>query len=169
VDDAGIGRNHPKILEGTLSPAQKLIALPIPLIIEIHVGLECLGRPEGVHLDGMVHDQLDRLQRIDPAGIPSEVRHGIPHGGKVYHCGDAGKILEQHARRCERDLTRRTGRGPARQGLYIVGGDNDPIFSAKKVLEEDSQRERQPLHIEAGAGQSVEAENFKCIVSDLES
>jgi hypothetical protein len=142
VDDAGIGRNHSKILEGTLSPAEKLIALAVPLIIEIHVGLECLGRPEGVHLDRMVHDQLDRLQRIDPAGIPSEVRHGIPHGGEVYHGGDAGKILEQHACRRKRDLASRAGRGPARQSLYIVGGDYDAVFRAKQVLEEDSQRVR---------------------------
>jgi hypothetical protein len=90
----------------------------------------------------MVHDQLHRLQRVDSGRIAAEIRHRVPHGGEVYHCGHPGKVLEQHARRRERDLTGRTGQCPARQGLHIVRCDNDAVFSAKQVLQEDSQRVR---------------------------
>ena len=80
MHDAGVGRNYPEVFERPLPPPQELIALAVPLVVELDVCSEGLRRPEGIYLNRVIHNQLDRLQRIDPAGVTTQCRHGISHG-----------------------------------------------------------------------------------------
>ena len=139
MDDAGVGRNDPEVLERPLAPAEELVALAVALVIEIHVGRKGLRRAEGIHLDRVVHHQLHRLERIDPAGIATEVRHGISHRGEVHHRRHPGEVLQQDPGGSEGDLTGQTAIGsPARQRLDVLGGDDDAVLGPQQVFEEDS-------------------------------
>ncbi len=104
VHDAGVGRHHAKILKRLLTPAQERIALLIALEFEQRVDAECAGGAELVHLHGMIDHQIGGDQRIGALGIGAHVAQRIAHGGQIHHAGNAGEILQQHARRAEVDL-----------------------------------------------------------------
>ena len=59
VADAHVGRHHPERLEGLLAPLEELVALLVALELEGGVEVEGVGLGEGVHLDGVVDDQVD--------------------------------------------------------------------------------------------------------------
>jgi hypothetical protein len=167
VHDPGVGRDHAEVVERPLPPAKELVPFAIPLVIEIDVGGECLGAPEGVHLHRVVDHQLDRLERIDPARIASELRHGIPHGGEIYDRRHAGKILQQDPGGSEGDLAVRRARGrPARQSFDVVPGNGDAIFRAQQILQQDAQRVRQKADIETSAGKRLQPEYFEATAGD---
>lgn len=44
--------------------------------------------PIEVHLNGMIDDKVSRTDGINLLWIAAELRHCIPHGGKVYHGRD---------------------------------------------------------------------------------
>jgi len=50
----------------------------------------------------MVDDQIDRYQRVDFHGVAPEIFYDIPHGDKIHHCGNTGKILHQNPCRMKR-------------------------------------------------------------------
>jgi hypothetical protein len=70
VDDAGGGRHHGEVVEGLLAPLQELVALAVAL--ELALGVELQGRrvAEGVHLDGVVDDEVHRHERVDLLRVP---------------------------------------------------------------------------------------------------
>jgi len=102
--DAGAGRHDLEAAERLLAPAQEEVALVVPFELELHVPSERNAGREGVDLDGVIDHELDRDQRIDLRGIAAEIRHRVPHRGEVDDGGHAGQVLEQDARRHERDL-----------------------------------------------------------------
>ena len=67
VADAGAGRHHAEIVEGARPPAQEGVALAVPLIFLLHIGVERARRAEGVDHHRMVDDEVHRNQRIDLA------------------------------------------------------------------------------------------------------
>ncbi len=102
--DAGAGRDHAEVIEGAGTPAQELVALLVALVLDVDVLLEGIGRAEEVHLHGVVDDEIDRHQRVDPGGVTAQRLHGIAHGGEVDDGGHACEILHQDAGRAVGDL-----------------------------------------------------------------
>ena len=140
VDDAGIRGHDPEVVEGALAPAEEGIALLVPLELELDVPLDRQMRCELVDLDGMVDDELDRDERVDGARGAALVAHRVAHGGEVDDGGYAGEVLQQHARRVERDLLRRLG-------VCDPAGDCFDAFlgaGSEHVLEQDPERVREP-------------------------
>ena len=75
--------------------------------------------------------------------------NGLTHGGEIDDAGDAGEVLQQDARRAERDLVlRHRLRVPLREGANVVGGDVRAVLAAQQVLEEHPERERQPVKVD---------------------
>ena len=142
MDNAHLRRNHGKILEGALSPAQEGIALAITLKLKNAIGGECLDGAELVHLNGVINHQLGRLQRIDQRGVAAEFLNGVAHGRKIHHCWDSSEVLHEHPRRSEADFVRGLlGGFPAGESADVFGGYRAVIFIAQQVFEKDAQRE----------------------------
>jgi hypothetical protein len=116
----------------------------------------------------VVDDQVGRDQRVDPGGVAAEVRHRVAHHGKVDDRGDAGEVLEDHARGHERDLG--LGRHPRNPGCEcgdILGSDDPATGMPQQVLEEDLDRDRCPGEVKAAAGR-VQPIHGKAVVTDGE-
>jgi hypothetical protein len=145
VADAGAGRHDAEIVEGALPPFQKTITLTVALIFELDVLLEGFRRAEFIDDDGMINDEIDRHQRVDLLRVSAELRHRVPHRGKIDDGGNAGEILHQHARGTESDLLvcGTAVLKPGRHGHDVALGNGAPVFEAQQILEQHLHRERQ--------------------------
>ncbi len=140
VDDAGVRRHDPQPVEGALTPAEERVPLAVALELELDVPPDREARRELVHLDRVVDHELGRDERIDRARVASLVAHRVAHRGEVDDGGNAREVLQQDARRVERDLPRRLGGG------HPAGHRFDRLFArvAEDVLEQDPERVREP-------------------------
>ena len=86
-------------------------------------------------------------KRIDALGIAAELHDAVAHRRQVDDARHAGEVLQQHARRHERDLllAGRAGR-PGGQRARCRPCDEGVVLAPQQVLEQDLQRERQPGH-----------------------
>ena len=140
VDDAGVRRHDAEVVERALAPAEKRVALVVPLELELDVAFDREPGRELVHLHRVVDHELDRDQRVDRLRVAALVAHRVAHRREVDDARDAGEVLEQDARRSERDLLRRLGVGdPACNRLGALLG-----ALAQDVLEQDAKRVRKP-------------------------
>ena len=151
--NAGAGRHHAEIVERARSPAQESVALPVPLIFLVDIDPEGAVGAESVDHDGMIDDEIDRRERIDLLGVAAERGHGVAHGGKVDHGGNAGEVLHQNARRAERDLAVASPLlEPERDPANVVGGDGAPVLVAEQILEQHLEREGEARDARKPAG-----------------
>ncbi len=168
VHDPRVGRHDREVVKRRLAPAQERVALLVSLELALGVARERVAAAEGVHLHGVVDDELRRHERVDQRRVAAHRRHGVAHRGQVHHGRHPGEVLHDHARGRERDLlggSRR--RVPRRQRLDVRRVDRSVALRAQQVLEQDLQRERQARHVEAG-GESVETEDVDRAVADRE-
>ncbi len=152
MDDAGAGRNHLEVLEGPLSPAQELVPLAVALVLELHVTDEGIRGTEDVGYHRVVDDQLGRIERIDPARIPTEGGHRLAHGREIHDRGHTGEVLHDHSGGCELDLN--AGLGvlvPAEQAPHVVGGDVRAVLGPQQVFQQDLQAVREPRRVSRGS------------------
>ena len=105
----GAGRDDLEAVEGGLAPAQEEVALTVALELELDVARERDPRRERVDLHRVVDHELGRDQRVDLLRVAAEVGHRVPHRREVDDRRHARQVLEQDARRRERDLVRRLG------------------------------------------------------------
>src|SRR5678815_987009 len=145
VNDAGIGGNHVEAAERPLAPAQERVTFAVAREFELRVERKRVRACEIVDLDRMIDDELDRLQRIDAIRVTTKIDHRVTHGCEIDDARHAREILQQHARRHERDfLLDVRDRVPARKRLDVVGLDECVVLTTQKILEENLHRVRQP-------------------------
>ncbi len=131
MDDAGVGRDDAEVVEGVLAPAEEGVPLAIALELQLSVDGEGPRRPGLVDLDGVVDDQLDRLERVDLPRITAQPLHRVAHGGQVHDCRNAGEVLQQDPAGPEGDLGLGLGLGvPRGQGFDVVGRDGVTVLVA---------------------------------------
>ena len=164
--NSGVRRHYLKIVESFLSPAQKSIALDIPLHFQVGIDAERIRGPELIHLHGMVDHQFRRQQGIDFFRISAQRPHRIAHRRQVHHRWNAGKILQQHARWHERNFL--LGRAadarriPTGQRPNILRKHKSPVFVPQQILQQHFQRKGQPRDVaHAGLLQLGQAVNVK--------
>jgi hypothetical protein len=168
VADPGRRGHNAKVVERLLSPAEERVALLVSLVVALGVDLEGALVAEGIDLDRVVDDQVDRDERIDLRRVRAEVVHRVAHGGEVHYGGHAREVLHQHPGGLERDLDARVGlRVPARDRLDVFGGHGASVLEAQDVLEQNLQRVGQPRGVEL-ALQSIEAVDLELAVADRE-
>ncbi len=142
--DAGPRRDHAKVFEGGLPPAQKRVALAVALHFDAHVLGKGRRRAIAVDLHRVVDDQVDGNQRVDPLRVGPLPRHGVAHGGQIDHGRHPGEILHQHPRRAKGDLPLRGALlQPGGNRFEVLAGDRPAIREAQQVLQQDLHRERQ--------------------------
>ncbi len=145
VDDAGAGRDDPQVAERGLRPAQELVALAVALVLALDVVGERIRRPEPVDVDRVVDDEVGLDERVDHGRVAPELGHRVAHDGQVDDGRHAGQVLEDHARRHERDLgLGGHARPPRRQRLDVTRVDDPATRMAQHVLEQDPDGHRQP-------------------------
>src|SRR5688572_28772464 len=75
VHDSDIWRHAAEVIEGPLTPPQKLVSFPIPLEFHFDILFQRVRRTKEVNLHRMVDDQIDGNERIDLPGISSQTFH----------------------------------------------------------------------------------------------
>ncbi len=169
VHDAGTRRHDLEIVERRLPPAQKLVALYIALVFDVHVFLEGRRGAERVDNDRVINDEFDRGQGIDAGRVPAKFTHGFAHGGKIHHGGHAGKILKHDARRGKGNFGGGLGvLVPRGQRADIVCGDVGAIFSAQQVFEQYLQAVRKTGHVRPWFPDGIEAVYFVRLAAYIE-
>ena len=122
VDDPGARGHDLEVREGVLRPAEELVALAVPLVLALHVPAVRLPCPGEVDLDGVVDDEICGHLGVDALRRSAEPRECVAHRGKVHHGGNAGEVLEDHARRHERDARAGAGGAPPGHRLDVLLG-----------------------------------------------
>ncbi len=146
VDDAEARRHHPEGVERLHAPLHEFIALAVALEFELHVQVQGLLRAVVIDHDGVVHHEIDRNQRLDLLGFPSQALRNAAHRGQVGQQGHAGEILQHHARHDEGNLVLPVGNGlPVRELLHMLGRHLQAIAIAEDGLQNDANGHRQAL------------------------
>ncbi len=157
VHNAGARRDDLEVVKCRLAPAQELVTLPVALVFDLHIALQCAGVAEGVNLDRVVNDHFGRCQRVDPLRVSAELLDGLTHGGEVNDARHAGEVLHDHARRRELDLGVGLGAGiPACQRTDVVGRDVGTVLGPQQVFKQYLEAERKVFCTFDG----VQPENF---------
>lgn len=121
-----------------MAPFEEFVPLPVALKLFFGVDEEGGGRAEGVHLYGVVNDQVYGNLGIDFRGIAAHAGHGGAERGKVYDGGDAGEVLQDDAAGFEGDFMLTNGFGvPLGQLAHMVGGDDVVVAVAQEGFEQD--------------------------------
>ena len=101
----------------------------------------------------MIDHQFRRGQRVDGLGLATKLDDGVAHRRKIDHCWHAGKVLQDHARRRERDFMAGLRlRIPVGQRPNIVRADIAAVGMAEQVFHQDLQRVGQPLDMPVAHG-----------------
>jgi hypothetical protein len=168
VANACIRRHHLEVLKTLLTPAEKSVALHVPLEFHQRVERQRVTRAEAIHLHRVIDYQLGRQQRIDFFRIASELPHRLAHRRKIHHRRHAGEVLQQHARRHERDFLRRNRfRVPLRQRAHILGVNEAAVLVAQQILEKHFQREGKARDFaDSGAVKRVQPENLERVAAN---
>ena len=101
MHDAGPRRHNAEVLERLLRPAEELIPLAVPFVLQLDVLREGRCRAEAIDLDRVVDDQIGWDERVDPRHIAVQRRDGVAHRGQIDHGRHAGEILQHDAPRQE--------------------------------------------------------------------
>ncbi len=83
MNNPGVGRHHPEVGKGLLSPTQERVSLAIALELALGIDQHRARHPKGVHLYRVVNDQLGGLERIDLFRIAPHLPHGIAHRREI--------------------------------------------------------------------------------------
>ncbi len=119
-----------EVLERLGTPLEELVALAVPLELELRVLIDGVDPVEEIHLDGVIDYEIHRKPRIDFGRVTAETGHGTPHGGQIDHRGHPGEILKQYPRRFEGNLNvSRTLRIVLRQLGNVVRGDRALVLA----------------------------------------
>ena len=140
MHDAAVGRHHAEIAERALAPGEESEALAVARELDFGVASRRVGGPSHVGDQRMVDDEIDGNFRIDGHRVAAGRGHRLAQRGKIHHHRHAEQILQQHARRPERNLEAALAARQCREHPRL---DVRRTRMAQQVLREDTQRKRQ--------------------------
>ncbi len=149
VDNADAGGHDFEGVEGLHAPFEEFVAFAVACEFVFEVELKCGGGACGVHLHGVVHDEVHGHEWLDEFGVAVEFLDGGAHGGEVHKEGHSGEVLEDDAGNDEGDFFGAFGiRLPGGEGAHVVFGDALAVAVAQDGFEHDADGDGQ-----AGDGQ----------------
>ncbi len=176
VADAGARRDDAEAVEGTLGPAQQLVALHVALVLDRHVAVVGLRIARALDDHRVVDDELDGHERVDPRRIPAQPGQRLAHGREVDDAGHAREVLHEDALGREGDLVGGVpGPLPVSLGVLAPGGHGDDVVGrhmgavlvAQQVLEDDLDGVRQAVDVVAlGQCGRLDVEDLVAAVAD---
>ena len=129
MTNACAGRHNAEVIKSLLTPAQKLIPLPITIHFDTHVVSVGLFTGVTINHHRMINDQINRINRIYHCRIAPFRSNRVTHSGEINNGWHAGKILHQHTRWHKGNFMIRTaGIRPGHQGFYILNGGKSLIM-----------------------------------------
>jgi hypothetical protein len=146
VNDSRPGRNHLEVLEGHLTPAQKLVTLAVSLVFDFDVSLQGILATEEIRNHRVVDDEFRGGKRIDFFRVSAEFSHCLAHRGQVDDARHTREVLHDHP--CWSELDFRVGfRGgvPITERANLFSGDVFAVFCPQQVFEQDLEAEGQTL------------------------
>ena len=144
MHDADAGRHDAECLERLLAPLEQLVALAVAGEFQVQVQLQCVGAAEEIHLHRVVHDEIDRHERLDHFRVAPEALHRRTHRGEIHEQRNAGEILQDDARDHEGNFHLRGSlRVPIRERLHVLPVHFLAIAIAQHGFEDDADRDRQ--------------------------
>ena len=123
VDDPRRGRNDPEVVEGFLGPAEQAVTLLVPFKFHVHVVLQGIRRAKPVHHHGVVDDEIDGNQGVDPLRIAADPGHRGPQSGEVHHRRNAGEVLKDDPCRFKGNFLLHPLIRPTGQHADMLGGN----------------------------------------------
>ena len=140
-------RHHPETLKRIGTPAQKLIPLPIALKLNLCISAQRIRISKTIHLHRMIHNQINRNQRLNATCIASHAPHSRTQRRQIHQRRHTCKILQHHPRGLKRYLYRiGIGRIPIRQRPHIFLPHLIPIQISQRRLEQHPHGKRQTRH-----------------------
>ena len=141
MDDPGRRGDDAEVVERTLSPLEKLVALAIAPEFPFAVDRQRHAAVEGVDLHRVIDDQIAENERVDLLGIAAHPLHCRAHRGEVDDRGHTGEILQHDTPRDERDLGfANVARVVGGQRFDVLAGDDVSILMAQAGLEKHFDR-----------------------------
>ena len=151
MHDAGVGRHHREVAQRRLAPAQEGVALAVARELELAFSAKASACPASSTCTEWSMTSSAGCSGLMLRRIAAHALHGVAHGGQIDDRRHAGEVLQQHARRRERDLV--DGRGlriPVRRApgcpppCTVRPSSRRSRFSSRIL-----QRVRQPRRIDA--------------------
>ncbi len=154
VHNAGGGGHHAELVEGLARPFEELVPFAVALEFHAEVDVGRLRAVEGIHLNGVVDDQVAGHLRIHfggGTGIAGHVRKRVAHRRQVDHRRHAGEILENNAGGFEGDFgLSRVVRVVLGQRPDMVGGHSVPVKGAQAGLQQNADGVGEPVDVANG-------------------
>ena len=144
VADAGPRRNGLEIVEALRAPFQKVVTLPIAVILDLDILLESFRVAKLVDHDRMVDDKMHGHERIDLRRVTSQLGNRIAHCCQIDHARDPGEILQKDACGTILDFGIRGGiLLPVDQSLDVARRDSkSAILEPQQIFEQDLHGKR---------------------------
>ena len=140
-------RHHPETLKRIGTPAQKLVALPIALKLDLSISPQRIRICKTIDLHRMIHNQIHRNQRLNPIWITTHTPHCRTQRRQIHQRRHTRKILQHHPRGLKRYLYGiGISRIPIRQRPDIFFTHLIPIQISQRRLEQHAHRKRQTRH-----------------------
>jgi hypothetical protein len=170
VDDAEARGHDAEGVERLHAPLHELVALLVALEFQLHVQVQRILGAEVVDHDGVVHHQVHRHQGLDALGALAHLVGHRAHGGDVGQQRHAGEVLQHHPGHDEGDLVFAAGVGlPVGELPDVFFGDFLAIAVAQHRFQDDPDRDREPLHVDAeGLAQRRQRIVLTGFIADLE-
>ena len=144
VADSNIGRHHTTILKCLLSPFEKDVSFTVAFQLTVGVEGERSRTTVLIDLYGMIDDQVDLLEGINPFRVAAHLLDDISHRGKIYNRRNAREVLHQDACRTKCNFffqAPRSERG--HQRANVIGRNRLSVFKAKQIFQHYLQRKRE--------------------------
>jgi DUF971 family protein len=126
-----------------------LIPLFVSFKLQGYILAERLGGAIVVDLNRVVDDQIAGDHRIDPLWLASHRRHRVAHRREVDDARNAGKVLEDHAGRHERDFGGASWpAGPLADLKNVLDRNETSTGVSEGVLEQDPDRKGNSVDLE---------------------
>ena len=141
VTDTGSRRYNAEVVKGALTPFKECVTFHVAFVFTIHVHLERARGAEFVDHNGVVNDQINRIQRVNFFSVTTEGNQTVAHRGKVNYGRNAGEILHQNAcwTICDFTWVLTTVHSPFSEGFDVIDGDCLTIFKAQHVFQNHFQ------------------------------
>ena len=86
------------------APFDELVTFAVTVEFQFHVQIQRIVLTEIIDLDGVIHHQVDRNQRLDLFRVLAGFDGYVSHGGKVDKQRNTGEILQNHTCDDERNF-----------------------------------------------------------------
>ncbi len=84
MNDADARRNHLESIKGLHAPLEELVAFTVAAEFLVEIAVHGIAGSSMVHLNGVIHNQVNGHERFDHLGILTQAIDSRTHGGQIH-------------------------------------------------------------------------------------